>query len=193
MAELVMDRFNSQSASSFDIDSYVNEGRCDFLTRFVRSTMPDALKRFLGASDIVQSVLMRARRKQHLFTGQSDYEYRLWLRTIAHRRIADALRRFQIESKSLAQAHQLADQRDHDKQNALEPISGILMQEQAELLIESMASLPEEIQQIVSRRYAMDMTFEQIAEALGIPSTTCRRRWREGCQILRKRLSGLVD
>lgn len=61
------------------------------------------------------------------------------------------------------------------------------------MLIRAVNELPCEVRNIVSIRYVDGLTFEEISERLNIATTTCRRRWLEGCDMLRQRLRCLLD
>lgn len=73
-----------------------------------------------------------------------------------------------------------------------ETLQLLVLHEQADRLINALADLPDDIQQIVTLRYSEELTFQEIAQRLSLPATTCRRRWLEGCEYLRGRLSDLL-
>jgi RNA polymerase sigma factor (sigma-70 family) len=166
-------------------------GDFDFLVQFVQTAMPHSLQRYLGASDIVQSVICRVHQNRKEFRGQSLEQYRAWVLRIARNRIIDGLRRFRVQSSKNSSQRGLQDQyREID--SAASPLEGLVSHERAEKLLDALEALPNDIQRIVVLRYSKECTFDQIATELQIPVTTCRRRWEQGCKLLGERLQEWV-
>ncbi|MEM6691113.1 MAG: sigma-70 family RNA polymerase sigma factor [Planctomycetota bacterium] len=153
------------------------------LRAFVRSRLPASLHRYIGVSDILQSVMLVAMQQRQQFQGNELTQYRGWLLRIAERKIIDKIRRFRLrECPSDLQADfariatPIVDQRD--------PSQGVSDAEEATLLLEAIEKLPDEIQRIIAMRNVESKTFNQIADELDLPLTTCRRRWCEGLEML---------
>ena len=163
----------------------------DFLVQFVQTAMPNSLQRYLGASDIVQSVICRVHQNREEFRGQSLEQYRAWVLRIARNRIIDGLRRFRLHSAKNSAQRGLPD-RFGEIDSAASPLEGLVSHERAEKLLDALEALPNDIQRIVILRYSKEYTFEQIAAELQIPVTTCRRRWEQGCKLLGERLQEWV-
>lgn len=167
-----------------------------FLAAFIDSIMPVTLRRFMGASDLVQSVLVRAIRNQDLLQHLTDEQYRAWLVQVARRRIIDGLRHFRLTAVPDGESRCLLAPYDAQLQvfsEEMNPTELLELQEQADLLLASIKQLPEDVQQVMAMRYAKEMSFQQISEMTGWPVTTCRRKWRKGCDLLRHRLKPLLD
>jgi RNA polymerase sigma factor (sigma-70 family) len=160
-----------------------------FLLSYVKTRLPSELRRHVGVSDIVQSVLLVASRQYSGFRGTTDAEFRAWICRIAQNKIIDGIRRYRARkafSRSHAQAYgwEVADSDT--------PSACLSLQEEARQLIVAIGQLPDDVRRIVGLRYAEGRTFEQIAQELHLPVTTCRRRWLEGCEQLRLQLQTLV-
>lgn len=169
-----------------DIDGAWNQ---DFLIQFVQAAMPRSLQRYLGASDIVQSVVCRIEQHREEFRGQSSEQFRAWVLRIARNRIIDGLRRFRLKgSTAMASASKEWQERIDGVDRAAGPLETMLTHERAEALLEALQTLPQDIQRIVILRYSKEYTFEQIALEMKVPVTTCRRRWEYGCELLGEKL-----
>ncbi len=170
-----------------------SNGNC-FLTSFVRTTMPWSLQRFLGASDVVQSVLIRVRLQSHQFQGDSEQQFRSWVLQIARRKIVDGMRRYRLATQAEQEQRlsHLARARAVAKKNVPEPDECAMAHEQSEMVLDALESLPADIRQVVMLRYTRELTFEQIADELGVSPATCRRRWLNGCQLLKEKMEHLL-
>jgi RNA polymerase sigma-70 factor (ECF subfamily) len=71
----------------------------------------------------------------------------------------------------------------------LDPTSAAMQVEATEQLKKALKQLPESWQQIVSLRIYENLTFQQIADQLGIPLGTALTRMRRALERLRKDLS----
>lgn len=165
----------------------------EFLLEFVKSRLPSDLSRHLGASDIVQSVLFTVSRQRESFRGTTEVEFRAWICQIARNKIIDGIRRYRSRKVAVGVsrgglAWNWGEALDHET-----PSASISLEEDARKLIEAIQQLPDQIRQIVVLRYAEGLTFEQIAKQLHLPTTTCRRRWLEGCQLLARQLHAVLE
>lgn len=177
------------------VDRWIDNltSKSGFLAAFIYSTTPNTLKRFVGVSDLLQSVWLRIDRSRNLLKDLNEHQFRGWVLCIARRKIIDSLRRYHLTERTRTRdiLHLQSKASYTDVAQEPEPLHLLALHEQADRLLNALAELPEEIQQIVALRYSEDLTFQQIAQRLALPVTTCRRRWLEGCQILRLRLSDL--
>lgn len=165
--------------------------RHEFLAQFVEAQLPQAVRPHLGASDVVQSVLLRVAAQADAFRGASEGEFRAWICRIARNRIADGLRRYRSHLRWLeAQRTALGGS---DAAMVDEPPSrNLRVEEETDAIVDAILSLPAELREVVALRYTRGATFEQVAEALGMPVTNARRRWLEACQLLARRLGPLL-
>ncbi len=165
------------------------EGYQGVLTQYVESRLPRWIRRYLGVSDVVQSVFFAASRSTDKFRGTTDAEYRGWLIRIAERKIIDSLRRYQLR-EGADPKRILLSARSPGQVDAATPDECVSSSELARALLESIDTLPAEVKSVVISRYAGDMTFAEIASQLDMPESTCQRRWLEGIKLLAARLNG---
>ncbi|MCC7335747.1 MAG: sigma-70 family RNA polymerase sigma factor [Pirellulaceae bacterium] len=160
-----------------------------FLLAFVNSRLPSRLRRYLGASDIVQSVLITANQRQTHFRGATEAEFQAWLIKIAQGKIVDGMRKYRSRNIYLPDHWFSSCISDKTPEHLDTPSAEVVMHEQAAELLRAIEQLPADVRQVISHRYVDAMTFEQISERMNLPVSTCRRRWLEGCQLLKQRLS----
>ena len=127
------------------------------------------------ARDLLQDLFIKLARGM---SGGDVLSEKAWLFRLAHNLAIDWLRRRKVRwdaeerlLRELAGGHQLA----HD------PDSRML----AERFAEAMRSLPEEQRTVMQLKLWDGLTFEEIAEAQGIPLNTAASRYRYGLDKLR--------
>lgn len=160
-----------------------------FLLAFVNSRLPLRLRRYLGASDIVQSVLITADKCQTQFRGATEAEFQAWLIKIAQGKIVDGMRKYRSRNICLPENWFSSCISGKTREHLDTPSTEVVMNEQAAELLCAIEQLPADVRQVISYRYVDAMTFDQIGERMNLPVSTCRRRWLEGCQLLKQRLS----
>lgn len=135
------------------------------------------------ARDLLQELFIKLARG---VTGDGVLSEKAWLFRLAHNLAIDWLRRRKVRwdaeerlLQELAAGHQLA-------QN---PDARML----AERFAEAMRSLPEEQRTVMQLKLWDGLTFEEIAEAQGIPLNTAASRHRYALEKLRALLRPLYD
>ena len=161
----------------------------DFLLAFVNAKLPSQLRRHLGASDIVQSVLFIVDQRHAAFRGDSEEAFRAWILQIARHKIIDGIRRFRSRSDRPPAVVATLQSAAIDEET---PSVCLSLAEDARALICAVNELPSVVREIVTLRYSQNLTFEQISAQLHLPVSTCRRHWFKGCEDLKKRLGNLL-
>jgi RNA polymerase sigma-70 factor (ECF subfamily) len=143
------------------------------LRRYARALTRDASR----ADDLVQSCLVRAIAKEHLWQPGTDL--RAWLFTILHNQHVNDVRRSAREGICVP----VED---------LGPILTISPNATAPLelrdLERAIATLPEEQRQVILLVGLEGMSYEQVAVILGVPIGTVRSRLSRGREMLRRRM-----
>ena len=140
------------------------------LRRYARALTRDSTR----ADDLVQSCLMRAVAKQHLWQPGTDL--RAWLFTILHNQHVNDVRRAVREGAAIP----------------VEEVSSVLTVEsnagaslQLRDLERAIARLPDEQRQVILLVGLEGMRYEEVAVILGIPIGTVRSRLSRGRETLR--------
>ncbi|MGH7096929.1 MAG: sigma-70 family RNA polymerase sigma factor [Stellaceae bacterium] len=148
------------------------------LRRYARALTRDASR----ADDLVQSCLVRAVAKQHLWQVGTDL--RAWLFTILHNQHVNDVRRAVREGVSVA----------------VEDVAPILTVQsnagaalQLRDLERAIAVLPEEQRQVILLVGLEGMRYEDVATILDIPIGTVRSRLSRGREMLRKLMGMNAD
>ena len=135
------------------------------LRRYARALTRDASR----ADDLVQSCLLRAIAKQHLWQAGTDL--RAWLFTILHNQNVNDVRRSTREGAAVPV---------EDVAPVLTAPSNVEASLQLRDLDRAIASLPEEQRQVILLVGLEQMRYEEVAKILGIPVGTVRSRLSRG-------------
>jgi RNA polymerase sigma-70 factor (ECF subfamily) len=156
----------------------------------VRSFRDNRLQARVGSSDMIQDALLEAHRAFASFRGVTVAELTAWLRQIVVR-----------TAGHVAREHAGAAKRDLDREEPGGAVNGQLADpgsspseqairhEQAALLADAMAQLPEDMQQVLLGRHMDGLSYTTLAEQLGRSEAAVRvlytralRRLRQHCQ-----------
>ena len=140
------------------------------LRRYARALTHDASR----ADDLVQSCMLRAIAKQHLWQAGTDL--RAWLFTILHNQNVNDARRSMREGAAAPV---------EDVVPVLTAPSNIEASLQLRDLDRAIANLPEEQRQVVLLVGLEQMGYEEVAKILGVPVGTVRSRLSRGRAALR--------
>ena len=141
------------------------------LRRYARALTRDATR----ADDVVQSCLVRAIAKEHLWEPGTDL--RAWLFTILHNQNVNEIRRSVREGVVVAME-------DVAPVLTVAPRAGAFLQLRD--LERAIRLLPEEQRQVILLVGLEGMRYEEVAAVLDIPIGTVRSRLSRGRQMLRR-------
>ena len=147
------------------------------LRRYARALTRDVSR----ADDLVQSCLLRAIAKQHLWQPGTDL--RAWLFTILHNQHVNDVRRSVREGIAIPV---------EDVAPVLTAPSNVGASLQLRDLERAMAKLPEEQRQVILLVGLEGMRYEEVAKVLRIPIGTVRSRLSRGRDLLRE-LMGMTE
>ncbi len=134
--------------------------------------------------DLLQEVFVKLAKRPDLLDGVR--EERAFLLRLAHNLAIDLVRRRGARDKYY---EQLAEEAPSVFAPAVQPDDGAFR----DALAAALGQLPAEQRAVVHLRLWEGLTFEQIAELLGIPLNTAASRYRYGIDKLRERLRPLYD
>ncbi len=150
--------------------AHLLEGEIPRLRRYARALTRDASR----ADDLVQSCLVRAIAKQHLW--QEGTDLRAWLFTILHNHNVNDVRRSAREDTAIP-VEEVA--------GALPVAANVYDSLQLRDLNRAIGRLPDEQRQVILLVGLEGMRYEEVAEILGIPVGTVRSRLSRGRESLR--------
>lgn len=151
------------------------------LERFSSQRVSLSLSAKVTSSEVTQIALFRAAERFGDFRGETTAEFRAWLCVILQNEITDHSRRYlHTQCRSITREGPLPH--DLAQPDGQRPSQICSAQEQIAKLLQAVESLTDDLKAIVRMRYQQDMAFTEIAESLGLPVATTRRRWLEAVE-----------
>jgi RNA polymerase sigma-70 factor (ECF subfamily) len=165
-----------------------------YLDLLARAQIPAPLRGQLGSSDLVQQTLLQAHHKREQFRGQSEAEYRAWLRAILARLLADAARRHGPAQGRQAQSLERAlDEWSRLLERWLaadesSPSQRLMRQERLLELAEALGGLPEDQRTALELRYLQGLSVAEVCRRMGRGTPSVANLLYRGLKALRERL-----
>lgn len=165
-----------------------------YLALLARAQIRGPLRGELGVSDVVQQTLLQAHRKREQFRGQSEAEYRAWLRAILAHILADAARRCGPadpgRKRSLERALEESSQRLERWLEAAEcpPSEGLMRQERLMELAESLGRLPKDQRTALELRYLQGLSVSEVCRRMDRSTASVANLLYRGLNGLREKL-----
>ena len=164
----------------------------EYLRLLARARVGRDLHTRLDPSDLVQDALLEAHRDFRQFLGQTEVELTAWLRRILVRNLADQLKHHQSQKRDLGREQPLEVLVEQAHEALAAPLSTPSAQaarrEQAVVLANALARLPDDYREIITRRHIEGQSFEEIALAMGRSSGAARMLWMRALE----RLGGMM-
>jgi len=139
------------------------------------------------AEDLAQEALLRGLR--HLHTLAEPDKFGAWLRGIALRALLDWRKSKgagQVPFSGLSEGR-LTEPVATDQG----PLEGMEQAEERRQLLEAVAELPEEMQEVLRAYYYQDVTYKELGAQLGVSAATVNARLTQARALLRERLGAL--
>lgn len=171
-----------------------------YLTLLARVQIGRRLQGKADPEDLVQETFLLAHREFVQFRGQSEPELAGWLRRILATSLAMFVRRFcGAKGRDPALEQQLANDVDRSSLFAPElagsissPSQQASRREQAVMLADALAKLPEDYREAIVLRHLEQLPFPEVAERMGRSLDSVKKLWVRGLASLRKLLEGLA-
>lgn len=177
---LVEARVGNAAARGRLLDLYRN-----YLRLLAQALLGRTLRLRLDPSDLVQETLMEADRDFGRFAGASETELVAWLRRILVRNLADQSRRHRAERRDVRRQESLEDlleRNGKEAENALvaglsTPSARAVRREQAVLLADALAQLPDDYREVIVLRHVERLSFKEVADRLDRSPGAVRMLW----------------
>ena len=154
----------------------------------------------VDASDLVQEAMLEAHKSFGSFRGRSEGELVAWLRQIMTAVLCACVRRYLgTQKRDIRLERRLSEGLDHSS-SALgrgffdrhsSPSQGAIRREQAVLLADALAKLPEHYREVLVLRHLEGLSFPQIAERMGRSLDGVEKLWVRGLDRLRQAMEVL--
>jgi RNA polymerase sigma-70 factor (ECF subfamily) len=158
-----------------------------YLLAIANQELPEALHGKVGASDLVQETLVKGLRHFATFRGNSPDELAGWLRQILAHEIRNLLVVFATAKRDLSREQQLCSVLVDADQTP--PLDRLLKLERKHLLEAKIAALPEDVRQLIEMHHYRNLTFPEIAAAVGKTEDATRKAWFRAVQQLQIELA----
>jgi RNA polymerase sigma-70 factor (ECF subfamily) len=175
------------------------ESHRGYLSVLARVQIGRRLQGKADASDVVQDAFLGATRDFPQFRGTSEGEFRAWLRQILASLLANLVRHYQgTQRRDVRLERQLAVELDQSSvaldRGLVAPQSSPSQQaarrEQAVVLADALARLPEEWRDLLILRHLEGLTFPEVARRLGRTVDVLKKQWPRALAGLRRVLEG---
>lgn len=141
-----------------------------------------------AAEDLAQEALLRGYRS--LSTLADPEKFGCWLHGIALRTCLDWLKRKEHQQVGLASVS-AADSRLAAPGDL--PLDRLAREEQLGLLMAEVEALPDECREVIMLYYYQDVTYQDIAEVLGVSAATVNARLTKARKLLCQRMTRFED
>lgn len=158
----------------------------NYLILTTGTRISDGLRGKFGASDIVQSGLIKAYGALDKFEGSSEAELRAWARKIVLNRLKDKTRRFSSQKRSFELEHRIDDVNELSHKNSPSDIA--LRKEERMMLQRQISMLPAIEQRVVEMRHRFGYSIAEISDILKISYSKAQYAWKNGISKLRVRI-----
>lgn len=172
-----------------------------YLSLLARVQIGKRLQGKVDASDIVQDTFLEAHKNFARFRGTSEAELVSWLRQILAANLADMLRRY-IGTQGRDVRLEREIEADFDQSTVLldrglvargsSPSHQAARREQAVLLADALAELPDDYRDVLVLRHLEGLTFPEVAERMGRSLDSVEKLWMRGLAQLRKLMGGVT-
>ena len=175
------------------LDSYA-----PYLTLLARVQIGRRLQGKVDPGDVVQETFLDAHRQAAGFRGTTEAELVAWLRRILAGQLALVMRRFLgTKGRQVGLERELAVQLDassHVLDGGLvasqsTPSQHVARREQAVLLAEALAKLPEDYREVIILRHLEALPFGDVARRMGRSEDSVQKLWVRALASLRRTLS----
>jgi RNA polymerase sigma-70 factor (ECF subfamily) len=136
------------------------------------------------ADDLVQDVFLRGYAR--LSTLSNPDQFGSWLRGIAHNICVDWCRDRVRQKQAMGSVHQHVE-----LAGIADGVGGTLAEDERAIVIQQVAAIPEDLREVVLLRYYDNLTYDEMAQWLGVARATVNERLAKARALLRIRLAKL--
>ena len=153
----------------------------DYLLLIANQDMEGDLKRKMGASDLVQESMLTAQANFNRFEGETRQEFLAWLRGILGNDVKHWRRHYKgVQKRNVRREKDLGGQQHappDPRDRTYTPGTQAVADEEAAMLENAIAKLPENYQRVIQMRNWQDKTFAEIGAELDCTDDAARKLW----------------
>ncbi len=180
-------RAGDQDASGELIENYRN-----YLLFLANADVDQDLRTKFAASDAVQESMLHAQLKLDQFAGETEAEWKAWLRTILTNDILKSRRQFNAQKRN---ANREVNIQDHSAvgrrllDDHLTPCSEAIQQEKQLAMKLAMSQLTADQQLVIQLRNFEQLGFDEIGERMNRSADAARKMWARTIEALKLALA----
>lgn len=169
----------------------------NYLTLSARLQISRRLQSKVDPQDLVQETFLKAHRHFNQFRGESEAELAAWLRQILATSVANVVRQYiGTRGRDVRLECELAEELDHSSQawnigliaRQSSPSQRAARREEAVLLADALAQLPEDYSEVIVLRHLQGLPFNEVAERMGRSLDSVEKLWVRSLARLRRLL-----
>jgi RNA polymerase sigma-70 factor (ECF subfamily) len=184
----------ARSGSTDSLENLVRECR-NYLLTIANRSLSHAVRRKLGASDLVQDTLVEAVRDFSDFQGDQLGELLAWLRGILLHNAANTSRHYEQTDKRDVSREVSFENHGHDvlqlTDTAISPLSGMASRELDSQLSDALSRLPTDMRLAIELRNRDRLSFHEIGVEMGRSADAVRKLWARAIEKLRTELGDI--
>jgi len=170
-----------------------------YLKLLARVEIGKRLQAKADASDLVQETFLEAHRNFPLFQGDNERQFLAWIRQILAARVANLVRHYVgTQGRDIRLEQELAADLDQSSQlldgslvsGCSSPSQEASRREQAVLLADALAKLPDNYREVIVLRHLEGLTFPEAADRMGKTLNSVEKLWVRALARLRQTFGG---
>lgn len=168
-----------------------------YLALLARLRIGRELQGKVDPADVVQETFLEAHRNFPAFRGETERELLAWLRQILATRLADVVRRYVgAKGRDVRLEQRLAGELDESAAglndvlvaSATSPSRQAARREQAVLLADALAGLPDHYREVIILRHLEALPFAEVARRMDRSEDSVQKLWLRALGLLRQSL-----
>jgi RNA polymerase sigma-70 factor (ECF subfamily) len=168
-----------------------------YLLVFARLHLDSRLRGKLDASDVVQSVLIRAHTHQEQFRGTTVPEFLAWLRAILAQELAETVRKYSRQRRDINLERSIHNAIDSSAScfdgwlaaNDSTPVDKAMRREMLIILADTLGDLPADQREAIELHHFQNLSLVQTAESMGRSREAVAGLLYRGVRELRRRMT----
>lgn len=166
-----------------------------YLELLARVEIGRGLQAKVDASDLVQETMLEAHKNFGAFRGSTESQFAAWLRQILAAVLCNLLRRYVgTRGRDVRRERELRDHLDRSSHvlarvlvdQGSSPSQQAARREQAVLLADALAVLPEDYREVLVLRHLEGLSFPEISRRMGRSLDSVQKLWVRGLSRLRQ-------
>jgi RNA polymerase sigma-70 factor, ECF subfamily len=166
---------------------FAPQQHADYVNLLARFWLSQAAPQDFDPSDIVQDVLLAAHARHEQFRGQTEAQYKAWLRQITRNQVIDALKKRRLPQQAIWQVQDASRWTEQWLADGATSVVGRAARDELlSILAETLGRLTEPSREAIILHYLQQLPLQEIAGRMGrsVPSVA---------GLLRRGLAALRD